>query len=68
MVGNYVIGEHVPVQIILRILREKPAIAEIAVSGMPIGSPGIEDSNPQPYTVNTFEEEGKKQVDARLEP
>ena len=51
MVGNYVIEGHVPALVILRLLREKPAVAGIAVPGMPIGSPGMEGPNPQPPTL-----------------
>jgi hypothetical protein len=67
-VGNYVIEGHVPAQIILRLLREKPAIAGVAVPGMPVGSPGMEGPNPQPYTVYTFDQEGEIKVYARIEP
>ena len=68
MVGNYVIEGHVPALVILRLLREKPAVAGIAVPGMPIGSPGMEGPNPQPYRVYTFDQEGQIQVYARIQP
>lgn len=68
MVGNYVIEGHVPALIILRLLSEKPAVAGLAVPGMPIGSPGMEGPNPQPYTVYTFDKAGQIQVYARINP
>ncbi len=68
MVGNYVIEGHVPAQIILRLLSEKPAVVGLAVPGMPVGSPGMEGPNPQPYSVYTFDKGGKIQVYARINP
>ena len=42
-------------------LREKPAIAGIAVPGMPAGSPGMEvpGGRVQPYTIMAFDKGGK---------
>ena len=39
-------------------LRERPAVKGIGVPGMPIGSPGMEGPNPQPYKVYAFDAEG----------
>ena len=58
MVGDYVVEGHVPADVIYRLLREKPNVAGIAVPGMPVGSPGMEGANPQPYTVYTFDQQG----------
>jgi hypothetical protein len=41
-VDGYVVEGHVPVEDVQRLLAERPAIAGIAVPGMPIGSPGME--------------------------
>ncbi len=68
VVGNYVIEGHVPAQVVLRILSEKPAMAGIAVPGMPVGSPGMEGPDPQPYTVYTFDREGQIRVYAQIDP
>ncbi len=68
VVGNYVIEGHVPAQVVLRILSEKPAVAGIAVPGMPVGSPGMEGPDPQPYTVYTFDREGQIRVYAQIDP
>ena len=67
-VADYVIEGHVPGEVILRLLREKPAVAGIAVPGMPIGSPGMEGPNPQPYSVYAFDREGRVREYARIEP
>ena len=50
-VGGYAIEGHVPADLILRILKERPAIAGLAVPGMPGGSPGMESAPRVPYDV-----------------
>ncbi len=42
IVGDYAIEGHVPAREIRRLLAEKPAAAGLAVPGMPVGSPGME--------------------------
>ena len=65
-VGGYIVEGHVPADDIARMLREKPAIAGIAVAGMPIGSPGMEQGAiKQPFTTMAFTKDGKKSVFAR---
>jgi hypothetical protein len=68
VVENYVIEGHVPGHLISRLLQEKPAVAGLAVPGMPIGSPGMEGPNPQPYEVFSFDREGGVQVYERITP
>jgi hypothetical protein len=65
LVNGYVIEGHVPADLIKRLLKEKPAIAGLAVPGMPIGSPGMEGPNPQPYEIFTFDKQGRTTVYAR---
>jgi hypothetical protein len=55
----------VPADLIHRLLKEKPAAAGLAVPGMPVGSPGMEGVNPQPYDVLTFDKDGKTSIYAR---
>lgn len=57
-VDGYVVEGHVPADDIKRLLDERPAVAGIGVGGMPIGSPGMEGPNPQPYDVLAFDEDG----------
>ena len=65
-VGNYVVEGHVPAADIQRLLKEKPAIAGIAVPGMPMGSRGMEQGGrKEPYDVITFTKDGKQTVFAR---
>ncbi len=66
--GSYLIEGHVPADDVKRMLREKPAIRGIAVPGMPIGSPGMEQGPPsgyQKYQVIAFTANGTRSVFAR---
>ena len=66
LVGGYVIEGHVPADVIRRLLAEKPKIAGIAVAGMPIGSPGMEQgSRKDAYEVIAFTADGKTSVYAK---
>ena len=58
LVDGYVVEGHVPADDVKRLLAERPAVAGIAVPGMPIGAPGMEGPNPQPYDVVAFDEDG----------
>lgn len=64
IVDGYVVEGHVPVAEIEKMLKDRPAIAGIAVPGMPIGSPGmeVEGSAAQPFDVVTFDKSGKTEV------
>lgn len=62
LVENYVIEGHVPADLISRILKEKPPILGLGVPGMPIGSPGMDGPNPQPYDVIAFDQNGEQKV------
>jgi len=66
LVGDYLVEGHVPADVIKRLLKEHPSIKGIAVPGMPIGSPGMEGPNPEPYKILAFDAEGNTSVyDAR---
>jgi len=56
--GGYIVEGHVPIDLIKKLVEEKPDIKGLAVPGMPIGSPGMEGPNAQPYDVLAFGEEG----------
>ena len=57
-VGGYVVEGHVPASDIRRLLAERPAVAGLAVPGMPVGSPGMEGPRPVPYEVMSFGAQG----------
>ena len=63
VVGGYVVEGHVPADLVKKMLEEKPDIAGIAVPGMPVGSPGMEQGNHvDSYEIVTFDAEGKTSV------
>ncbi len=62
VIGGYVIEGHVPAADIKRLLARRPAVAGLAVAGMPIGSPGMEGPNPDRYDVVTFDKQGRTTV------
>jgi hypothetical protein len=67
VVGKYLVEGHVPADVIKQLLKENPAIAGIAVPGMPIGSPGMEVQGqfPRPYSVLAFKADGSTYEFAR---
>ena len=65
-VEGYVIEGHVPAADIERLLRERPQAAGLAVPGMPVGSPGMEQGDRrQPYAPTLVHRDGRQQVFAR---
>ena len=64
VVSGYVIEGHVPAADVQRLVKERPAgVIGLAVPGMPIGSPGMEQGNRvQPYNVLAFDKDGKTRV------
>lgn len=65
VVGGYAIEGHVPADLIKQMLKEKPAIAGLAVPGMPQGSPGMEGTTKERYDVLTFDRAGRTTVYAQ---
>ncbi len=68
LVDGYVVEGHVPADQVKRMLAEQPEVAGIGVAGMPIGSPGMEGPNPQPYQVVAFDRDGAMSVYAEIRP
>jgi hypothetical protein len=58
VIDSYLIEGHVPVDLVQKLLKERPKIAGIAVPGMPAGSPGMESPYPVPYTIVAFRADG----------
>lgn len=58
LVGGYAIEGHVPAGDIRRLLRERPKVKGLAVPGMVVGSPGMEQGPAQPYSTIAFDERG----------
>ena len=64
VVEGYVLEGHVPADVIDRLLRERPAVAGLAVPGMPVGSPGMEapGQKAERYDVMAFDRQGRATV------
>jgi len=63
VVNGYVLEGHVPAAEVKKLLIERPAIAGLAVPGMPVGSPGMEvGSTVQPYNVLSFDKAGETKI------
>jgi len=65
-VGDYFVEGHVPAEDVKRLLAKRPAARGLAVPGMPIGSPGMEQGGiVQPYDVLLVAPDGTTTVFAR---
>ncbi len=63
VIDGYVIEGHITHRDIKRLLLFRPDVTGIAVPGMPIGTPGMEQGNiKQPYKVMTFDAQGNTEV------
>lgn len=58
VVSGYVVEGHVPVREIRRLLKDRPKAKGLAVPGMPAGSPGMEGSRSDAYSVLLFDADG----------
>lgn len=61
-IDDYLVEGHVPADLIERLLVERPAVAGLAVPGMPVGSPGMEGPRRAPYEVLAFDAQGNTEV------
>lgn len=65
-VDGYTVEGHVPAADIQKMLKERPKITGIAVPGMPMGSPGMEQGGMKdPYATVAFTKNGPKTVFAK---
>jgi hypothetical protein len=64
VLDGYVVEGHVPADLIVRLLRERPPVAGLGVPGMPAGSPGMEAAGqaPERFQVFAFDRSGKTTV------
>lgn len=66
MVGGYAVEGHVPAADIKRLLQKRPKAVGLAVPGMPLGSPGMEQGGVKhPYEVLLVKTGGATEVFAR---
>jgi hypothetical protein len=64
IIGDYIVEGHIPVQVVERLLTERPDIDGIALPDMPSGSPGMPGPKNQAWTVYAFK---KGQATAKFE-
>jgi len=63
MIDSYVIEGHVPGTDIKRLVAERPEAIGLAVPGMPVGSPGMEQGAEfEPYKVLLFKKDGSTET------
>ncbi|MEQ1889353.1 MAG: DUF411 domain-containing protein [Alphaproteobacteria bacterium] len=51
LIDGYAVEGHVPVQMIDRLLAERPDVQGISLPGMPLGAPGMSGEKSAPFTV-----------------
>ena len=59
VIGDYVVDGFVPVDLIKKMLTERPAITGIAMPGMPMGSPGMGGEKTETWKIYAFTKDGK---------
>jgi len=58
-IDGYVIDGHVPVNVVRKLLAEKPSIAGITLPGMPMGSPGMAGTKTDNFVIYAITKDGK---------
>jgi hypothetical protein len=62
-VAGYTVEGHVPADVVRRLLAERPSFLGVAVPGMPLGSPGMEQGFAhESYEVISFDRNGGRAV------
>jgi hypothetical protein len=51
LIGGYVVGGHIPIEVVNRLLSEKPQITGITLPGMPAGTPGMPGEKTGPLEI-----------------
>ena len=59
MIDGYFLEGHVPLSSVQRLLSERPAIAGLAVPGMPAGSLGMGEDPAARYDVHYVQKDGR---------
>lgn len=58
-VSNYVVDGHVPVEVVRKLLSERPPIAGITLPGMPTGSPGMTGPKTERFVIYAVTKDDK---------
>ena len=51
IIDGYYIEGHVPIDVVLKLLKDRPAVDGIALPGMPQGSPGMDGVKDGPWVI-----------------
>lgn len=57
-VQGYVVDGHVPVDVVRKLLSERPAIAGITLPGMPLGAPGMTGTKTSEFVIYSVTKDG----------
>jgi hypothetical protein len=66
-VDGYVVDGLVPIDIVKKLLAERPAIRGITLPGMPAGAIGMQNDKKEPFTVYAKERDGSPQAIYEME-
>lgn len=58
-IGQYLIEGHIPMEVIEKLLKEKPDVKGIGMAGMPSGSPGMPGPKAGPFVIDTIAYDGQ---------
>lgn len=62
MIDGYAFDGLIPVDLVKKVLAERPAIAGITLAGMPTGAPGMGGDKTGPFTIYAFTKDGAAPV------
>jgi hypothetical protein len=51
LIDDYVVGGHIPIEVIDKLFSEKPQLVGITLPGMPVGTPGMPGKKPGPLQI-----------------
>ena len=69
VIGKYLVEGHVPADIVQKLQKENPAgVIGLSAPNMPLGSPGMESPNAQPYPIVAYKADGTSDEFARVTP
>ncbi len=60
--GDYFVEGHVPYEVVERLLADRPAVAGIALPGMPSGSPGMPGEQTEQWKIYSVLKDGTVDV------
>ena len=66
LIGDYFVEGHVPLEAVEKLLMEKPAVAGIAMPGMPSGSPGMPGTKRGDFIIYSVNNDGSYEEFMRI--